>query len=135
MKKRDDYSQYSKAMLGRIKTKSGIAFLIAMVLILVLIVRVIIINVADGEEYSRIVLNHQAYSSRTITSKRGSIVDRNGTVLAYSKKVYNLVLDPFVINSDEKKKDATVDAVSEYFGIDKNEIEDVLTNQKDSRYR
>ena len=48
MKKRDDYSQYSKAMLGRIKTKSGIAFLIAMVLILVLIVRVIIINVADG---------------------------------------------------------------------------------------
>ena len=30
MKKRDDYSQYSKAMLGRIKTKSGIAFLIAM---------------------------------------------------------------------------------------------------------
>ena len=50
MKKRDDYSQYSKAMLGRIKTKSGIAFLIAMVLILVLIVRVIIINVADGEE-------------------------------------------------------------------------------------
>lgn len=135
MKKRDDYSQYSKAMLGRIKTKSGIAFLIAMVLILVLIVRVIIINVADGEEYSRIVLNHQAYSSRTIASKRGSIVDRNGTVLAYSKKVYNLVLDPFVINSDEKKKDATVDAVSEYFGIDKNEIEDVLTNQKDSRYR
>ena len=73
MKKRDDYSQYSKAMLGRIKTKSGIAFLIAMVLILVLIVRVIIINVADGEEYSRIVLNHQAYSSRTIASKRGAM--------------------------------------------------------------
>lgn len=135
MKKRDDYSQYSKAMLGRIKTKSGIAFLIAMVLVLVLIVRVIFINIADGEEYSRIVLNHQAYSSRTIASKRGSILDRNGTVLAYSKKVYNLIIDPYVINSDDKKKEATVNAVNEYFGVDKKEIEDVLSNQKDSRYR
>lgn len=47
-----------------------------------------------NEDYTQIVLNqHSSYDSRTIPYRRGDIVDRNGTYLATSEKVYNLILD------------------------------------------
>ena len=49
---------------------------------------------SKGESYNQIVLSHQDYESRTIPYKRGNIIDRNGTYLAISEKVYNLVVDP-----------------------------------------
>ena len=39
------------------------------------------------------VLDQQVYDSRAIPFKRGDIVDRNGTKLATSERVYNLILD------------------------------------------
>ena len=54
-------------------------------------------------DYTQIVLNqHSSYDSRTIPYRRGDIVDRNGTYLATSEKVYNLILDPNQINQDRK---------------------------------
>ncbi len=35
----------------------------------------------------------QQYNNRTIPFKRGDIVDRNGTKLATSERVYNVVVD------------------------------------------
>ena len=58
-----------------------------------LVVRITYINAASGEEYTKIVLDQQQYDSRTIPYKRGDIVDRNGTKLATSERVYNVVLD------------------------------------------
>ena len=50
-------------------------------------------------EYTQVVLNqHSSYDSRTIPYRRGDIVDRNGTYLATSEKVYNLIIDPNQIN-------------------------------------
>ena len=46
-----------------------------------------------GDKYSKIVLDQQQYQSRTIPFKRGDIVDRNGTKLATSQRVYNVILD------------------------------------------
>ncbi len=47
-----------------------------------------------NEDYTQIVLNqHSSYDSRTIPYRRGDIVDRNGTYLATSEKVYNLILE------------------------------------------
>ena len=56
------------------------------------------------------------------------------------KKVYNLVIDAYVIlNSvvDEKGDcvDPTLDALEEYFGVDRSEIEDWINENPDSRYR
>ena len=71
-----------------------------------------------NEEYTEIVLNQQSsYNSRTLPYRRGDIVDRNGTYLATSEKVYNLILDPNQINKDsanylETTVTALVDAVS-----------------------
>lgn len=89
-----------------------------------------------GEDYTQVVLNqHSSFDSRTIPYRRGDIVDRNGTYLATSEKVYNLILDPNQINKDkEKYLDATVQALCEVYGYDRQEILDVINNNSESYY-
>ena len=74
-----------------------------------------------NEDYTQIVLNqHSSYDSRTIPYRRGDIVDRNGTYLATSEKVYNLILDPNQINQDKDNYlEPTVSALCEVFGYDR----------------
>ena len=72
----------------------------------------------NNEEYTKIVLSQRStYDSRTIPYRRGDIVDRNGTYLATSDKVYNLILDPDQIYSQESYYlNPTVNALVEVFG-------------------
>ena len=75
------------------------------------------------------------YDSKTIPFKRGDIRDRNGTVLAASEKVYNLVLDPYVVlNSNGECTKPTAEAIEEFFGIDASEVHKVLDDSPESRY-
>lgn len=134
MKQQKDISKDNKAMLKKTRKKSGIAFLIVMAIALILILRVIFINVISGEEYSQKVLNSQTYSKTEIKSRRGSICDRNGTVLAYSKKVYNLIIDPLEINNNSEDKDTTIAALVQDFGLTEEAINDKLKNKPSSRY-
>ena len=89
-----------------------------------------------GEEYAQIVLNqHSSYDSRTIPYRRGDIVDRNGTYLATSEKVYNLIIDPNQINQDpERYLNATVEALCEVFGFDRATLLDLINSNSDSYY-
>lgn len=79
-----------------IQDKLAITFLVITLALfaLVMILRDIIKN--NNEQYNKIVLSQrqQEYDSRTIPYRRGDIVDRNGTYLATSDKVYNLIIDP-----------------------------------------
>lgn len=77
-----------------------------------------------NEKYTQIVLSqHSSYDSRTLPYRRGDIVDRNGTYLATSEKVYNLILDPNQINSDaENYLETTVAALCEVYGYDRADI-------------
>ena len=70
------------------------------------------------EEYTQVVLNqHSSYDSRTIPYRRGDIVDRNGTYLATSEKVYNLIIDANQINKNaDNYLEPTVSALCEVFG-------------------
>lgn len=45
------------------------------------------------DSYNQIVLSQQQYDSRVLPYRRGDIVDRNGTYLATTEKVYNLIID------------------------------------------
>ena len=56
----------------------------------------------DGEKYKKQVLSQQAYDSKPIPARRGKILDTNGTVLAASEKVYNVILDA-VQMTDQKE--------------------------------
>lgn len=51
----------------------------------------------NGEEYKQKVLSQQRYDSTTIPFKRGNIEDSNGTILAVSNKVYNVILDTKIL--------------------------------------
>lgn len=55
------------------------------------------------------VLSLQSYDSKTIPFQRGNIVDSNGTVLATSVAVYNVVLDCSVMTSKKEYITPTID--------------------------
>lgn len=87
-------------------------------------------------DYTQIVLNqHSSYDSRTIPYRRGDIVDRNGTYLATSEKVYNLILDPNQINQDKDNYlEPTVSALCEVFGYDRADLMAVISANENSYY-
>lgn len=122
-----------------------LAFTLFVILLafLALIARVISIVRENNQDYTRIVLSQRqaSFDSRTIPSRRGDIMDRNGTVLATSLHVYTLILDPKMITvsagSDPNEMpylDPTVSALSEYFGFNADTLREGILNHKNSAY-
>lgn len=127
-------STKGKQFLKRMKTRLLIVFLVAVVFFAVLIMRVIYISVAKGEEYQAEVLDQKSYDSLDIPYERGDIVDRNGNVLATSEKVYNLILEPKNILRTEDGKNATKAALMKYFNMAEADFEAYMENT-DSFYK
>ncbi len=89
----------------------------------------------NGERYKKQVLSQQRYDSITIPCKRGSILDTNGSILAASEKVYNVVLDAYAVAEKEDYLQPTLDALSTEFGLNSTEICTYIENNKEtSRY-
>lgn len=89
----------------------------------------------NKDRYNQIVLSQQEYDSRVIPYRRGDIVDRNGTYLATTEKVYNLIIDAKQIMSDESKYlDATITALSSTFQYDSQEIRTLITGNPGKQY-
>ena len=133
---------------GRMSKKLVGLFLAVILALVGLAVRITYINATEGEQYSRIVLSQaqQQYESRTIAFKRGDIVDRNGTVLATSERVYKLILDCLVVNDVtqdaegndvQKYVEPTVKALVEVLGMDEEDIRSRLESDetKNSQYQ
>lgn len=136
-RRKENKYRRKKAMLKRVNKKLSVAFGILAVMLLVLIWRIASINYKDGDKYSKAVLDHQSYTSTQISYKRGQIQDRNGTVFAYSEKVYNLIFDPKIVLSDERFKEPTLNALDKCFGslgITREKLENILATKPDSRY-
>ncbi len=88
----------------------------------------------DNEAYSKIVLAQQNYDSTTIAAQRGQITDRNGTILATNEAYYNLILDPAVILAQENYTQTTIDALVEIYGVDRQELTDLINDRAESHY-
>lgn len=122
------FTRSMKAKLARL----FIGVLVALVGLGVVITR---IYAKSGEKYEAIVLSQQTYSSKTLPYKRGNITDRDGNVLATSIKVYNMIIDPKVILTENKDYlEPTVDALVKCFGYSKDELTKLIQDNKDSRY-
>ena len=121
------------------KNKLSILFLLVLIALVILLGVITFINLKSGDRYKKQVLSQaqQKYESRTIPSKRGSIYDSNGNLLAVSNKVYNVILDCQAVNSDSDYMDPTVKALVDIFGIDEGDIRTRLTSEstKDSQYQ
>ena len=109
-------------------------FFIVLLAFVGLSVRLILINKENGQNYKRKILSQQNYVSTTLPYKRGDILDTNGTKLAYSEKVYNLVVDSSIINSVEGSLEPTLEALDACFDIDINELRQYIVTHKDDRY-
>jgi len=121
------------------RAKLIIAFVFICILMIGLIIRLVYINMTSGEKYSKQVLSQLSYDSRSIAYKRGDITDRNGLVIAASEKVYNLILDPYVILNSKVLKsgdcvEPTIETLVKYFGMDRSEVEALLDENPDGRY-
>ncbi|WP_242827192.1 MULTISPECIES: penicillin-binding transpeptidase domain-containing protein [Butyrivibrio] len=131
------------------KKKLVVLFMLVLLAFAGLGARLISITTNNGKEYEKKVLSQQRYDSTTIPYKRGSILDCNESTLAWSEKVYNLILNANVLLSDkDKNKDKdkdkiqlTLNALNKYFsaqmsanGIDLKWIQDYLEKNSDKKY-
>jgi len=124
----------SKIVLRKIKRKINFAFFIVGILFLVLATKIYLINHNNGDKYSKQVLDHQQYTSTALPYKRGQIIDRNGTILAYSEKVYNLILDPKLILTDDLYKEPTLNALIQCFNLKIEDLENIIATKSSSHY-
>lgn len=99
-----------------------------------LVVRIVYLNGTKGDAYEKKVLTQQSYISNIVQFKRGDITDRNGNKLATSIKVYNLILDPKLILSEEKYIEPTIEALNKVFGISRKKIENILDKNPSTHY-
>lgn len=126
-KKIKEYMQYKLVFLF-----FAIA-LVFLILLGIMIFRVIV----HGEEDTKTVLGQMNYSSTTIMAERGKILDCNLTPVAECETQYILILDPKVMlyNKDKQNNvDITLDALSAYFGLDRDELEQTVYNNSESSY-
>lgn len=114
--------------------KIGVLMLVVLLLFVALSLRLIYINTEEGEEYERQILSQQKYDSVNIPYKRGDILDTKGSVLATSEKVYNVILDTKLLCGEEKKIDATLEALEDCFGLDSKTIEEYMDKNPTSQY-
>ncbi len=128
-----------RKLTKKMKLKLAGVFGIALLALVSLLVGITVINAKFGNKYTQQVLSQsqQQYTNKTLPFKRGSITDRNGTMLANSVKVYNLILDCKEVNGHETYKEPVKEALETAFGIENSEIENLLENEetKDSQYQ
>ena len=134
MARRPRKNKFRKKFTKLMQKKLVLLFAGIVLAFALLVGRITYINAFNGDKYSKIVLDQQQYQSRTIPFKRGDIVDRNGTKLATSQRVYNVILDAKVMNSDEKYVAPTIQVLADCFGLDKSEVEDQVEENPNSRY-
>ena len=114
MRKKNPQNKFTMKM----QKKLVVLFIFVLLAFAGLAYRLFVITRDNGEQYKKQVLAQQKYDSTTIPFKRGSILDANGSILAASKKVYNVVLDSVAVLEDESYLEPTLQALSSQFGID-----------------
>jgi stage V sporulation protein D (sporulation-specific penicillin-binding protein) len=100
--------------INRIKNfKLGVMMSVILIAFSALGIRLYYIEHKNQSTYQKKILSQQSYDSTTLPFKRGSILDCNGTILAASEKVYNVILDTKVMMDDEKNEEPTLSALAE----------------------
>ncbi len=117
--------------------KLVVLFLLVLLAFVALSVRLISIARDNGDDYKRRVLSQQSTTAINIPYKRGDILDRKGGKLAYSEKVYNLVIDAYDMNQDGGAHiDPTMNAIAKSFPeADTTEIRQYVNDYPSSRYK
>ena len=101
---------------------------------IILLVRIFLIIENDSDRYTKRMLAQRTYVSNDLLYRRGDIVDRNGTTMAISVKVYDAVISPKDVIEDEKNGRYTISRVAEFFGIDESALNTAIHDRPKSQY-
>lgn len=128
----------SKKFSIKMQKKLVVLFILVLLAFVGLSARLVWITREKGTNYQKQVLSQQSYTSTTIPYRRGNIVDANGTILATSEKVYNLIIDAKVMTTVVRDKEIylepTLKALGENFNLDMNQIREYVTTHKTSSW-
>ena len=102
-----------------------IAFATLMVL---LCVRLVFLQVIDGTNLRKMALEQQTRDS-AVESKRGTIFDRNGKVLAQSSSAYTVTANPNEIHKAKKDVSEIADKLSDVLDIEDDKLEELLSKK------
>ena len=119
---------------SRMQARLLLVFCVITSLMVGLMGRLIYITQSDGDRYAKQVLSRQSYVSAVLPYKRGTITDRNGTVLAVSELQYRLILDPKLLLQNPDCVTPTLKALKDDFNIDNNSVQTILQDKPDSQY-
>ncbi len=138
-KKRNEFRHFPKKFPKKMKIKLVGVFTAIVLAFVFLIGRAAALNLTKGDEYQKQVMSQMRSGSQTIPFKRGDILDTNGTALATSERSYNVILDVAGLletktTYQNKRINATVEALVSAFGLDEPELREILQDQADSRY-
>ncbi len=120
----------------KMQKKLIVMFLMILLIFIGLTYRLFAITRDNGEQYKKQVLSQQRYDSKTLPYRRGSILDSNGSILATSEKVYNVILDAVAISEKEEYLEPTLEALRSQLGIDTGDVRTYIAENKTvSRYK
>ncbi len=111
--------------------------ILVLLAVFALIGRLIYITSTSEARYKKQVLSQQKYDSKVLPFKRGQILDRNGSVLAYSEKVYTVILDTKIMLGDdkgEKNLEPTLTALGKCFDVDLQKVRTYVAEHPNSQY-
>ena len=129
--------QKTKKFTIKMQKKLVVLFVLVLLAFAGLCARLVWITRENESSYQKQVLSQQNYTSSTIPYRRGDITDANGTILATSEKVYNLVIDAKVMLYGEEHKylEPTLKALSEHFQqLDMSAIRKYITEHPSSSW-
>lgn len=133
-KKRNSFHFLKRKFSKIMQKKLVLLFSLVVLAFAILIGRIIQINAMNGEKYTKVVLDQQQYDSRVIPFRRGDIVDRNGTKLATSERVYNVILDVKAMLEKDEYQEPTIKVLKDCFAIAEEDVEELVESSPESRY-
>ncbi len=133
-KKRNSFHFLKRKFSKIMQKKLVLLFSLVVLAFAILIGRIIQINAMNGEKYTKVVLDQQQYDSRVIPFRRGDIMDRNGTKLATSERVYNVILDVKAMLEKDEYQEPTIKVLKDCFGIAEEDVEELVESSPESRY-
>ena len=135
-KRKSNIRKFRRFNLQKVKSmKLAVMMMIILLAFAGLGVRLYAITRDNEVDYKKKILSRQRYDSKTLPFKRGNITDANGTILAVSEMVYNVVLDCKVMLDDEKNKEPTLSAMADCFGLSRSELNEYVENNPTSQYK
>lgn len=129
-----------------ITLKSIFVYVMFILILVGLFGRVLYFKIVKGEEYSAAAMKqHTNKQDKIINPNRGSILDRNEQILAFSRVVYTVILDADVLHqhdeADKKNEKVTilssekmVNEISSILEIEQDELRRYLQPKEDGTY-